>query len=68
MVSGGERERDWNTRAAVDFNAAVASGSLVESKRREVEEASDLILGLKHVREVLSRRDWTSCTISTILP
>ncbi|KAJ0917167.1 hypothetical protein HanRHA438_Chr05g0203001 [Helianthus annuus] len=32
VISGRERKRDWNTRAAVDFNAAIASSSLLKAK------------------------------------
>ena len=68
VISGRRREGDGNSRPARDFNAAKASSGLVESKRRKVVEAADLILGLKNVSEIPPRWDRTVCTRDPILP
>lgn len=68
MVTSGRRERNRNSRAAIDFNAAKASGGLLESKRREIKEAANLVLCLKKVSEILAWQDWTVCAIDSVLP
>ena len=66
VVAGRIGEGDRDSRAAEDSDAAETAGGLVESKRREVEEASDLVLHLEDVGEVLPWRDWACCSVHTI--
>ena len=66
VVAGRIGEGDRDFRAAEDSDAAETAGGLVESKRREVEEASDLVLHLEDIGEVLPRRDWACCSVHTI--
>jgi hypothetical protein len=61
-------ERDGDQRAAVDADRAEAAGGFVESQRREVEEAADLVLSLHAVSEVLARRDGAVGAGQAILP
>ena len=66
VVAGRIGEGDRDSRAAEDSDAAETAGRLVESKRREVKEASDLVLHLEDVGEVLPLRDWACCSVHTI--
>lgn len=68
MVTSGGRERNRNSRAAIDFNATKTSGGLVECQRGEIEEAANLVLCLKKVSEILARQDWTVCAVDSVLP
>lgn len=65
-VAGGIGEGDRDSRAAEDPDAAETAGGLMEIKRREVEEASDLVLHLENVGEVPPRRDWACRSVHTI--
>ena len=66
IVTGRIREGDRNSGTAEDPNAAKTASSFVESKRREVVKASNLILNLKNVGKVLPRRNWTCGSENTI--
>ena len=67
VVAGRIGEGDRDSRAAEDSDAAETAGGLVESKRREVEEASDLVLHLgmlfrtHHLRMSSSSVESRSC-------
>ena len=65
---GRRGERDGDQRAAVDADRAEAAGGFVERKRREVEEAAHLVLGLHAVSEILARRDRAIGAGHAILP
>jgi len=64
------RRREWyrNDRTACDFEASKASCSLVHAKGREIKVATNLVLHLEHISEVLPRWDGAVCTIDSILP
>lgn len=66
VVAGGIGEGDGNAGAAEDSDGAETAGGLVEGERGEVVEASDLILHLENVGEVLPRRDWARRSINTV--
>lgn len=66
-VSSWLRERHGNQRSAEDPDATEATGRLVESRGWEVEEASDLILHLEVVREVLARWDRAGGSVHPVL-
>lgn len=67
-ISGGWREWNRDHWTAGDGDATEASGSSMKSKGREVEEATDLILYLKNVGEVLTRWNGAIRAINSILP
>lgn len=68
VLAGRRGERDGDHRSAVDADSAEATGGLVEGQRREVEEATDLVLGLHAVREVVARRDRAVGARNAVLP
>ncbi|KAL6992802.1 hypothetical protein U1Q18_010918, partial [Sarracenia purpurea var. burkii] len=68
VVAGGRREWYRNQWPAPDPNAAETSGGLVESKRREVKEAADLVLGLEDVSEILPGWDGAVGSVHSVLP
>lgn len=67
-VPGRRREGNWNPWTAPDSDATEPSSSFLKSKWWEVEVATDLILHLENISEVLSRSDWTVSAINSILP
>lgn len=60
-------EWDRNPWPTKDFDGPKATSCLVEIKRWEVVEASNLIFDLKCVGEVLAWRDGACCPINSIL-
>lgn len=66
VIAGGVRERNRNPGAAENSDPTKTAGGLVEAKRREVIEASDLIFHLKNVSEVLPWRNWACCSVHTV--
>lgn len=60
-------ERDWNSRSTEDPDTSETTGSFVECKRREIVKASNLILHLDYVCEILPRRNGACCSINSIL-
>lgn len=66
-IAGGVREGDRNEGAAKDSDASETAGGLVEGKRGEIEETSDLILHLNSVCEILPRRNWARRSVHSIL-
>ena len=61
-------ERDRNKIPVVDYDRTKTTRSSLEVKRREVEEASDLIFDLKAISEVPLRRNGTVSAKNTVLP
>lgn len=61
-------ERDGHNGAVVDGYGAVPTRSPLEAERREVEEASDLVLELELVGPVPSGRDWAIGAGDAVLP
>jgi len=61
--------RKWNRDPwpAKDFDCSKTTSCLVECKRWEIEETSNLIFDLKGVCEVLPRRDGARGSINSIL-
>lgn len=68
VIARGRGERNGDHRTAEDSNAAESARRLVEGERREVEIASDLVLNLQNVREVLSGRDRAIRAENSVLP
>lgn len=66
VIAGGIREGDGNPGAAENSDPTESTGGLVETERREVIEASDLIFHLQNVSEILPRRDWARCSVHTV--
>ena len=66
VVTGGIREGDGDEGAAEDSDGAETTGGLVEGERGEIVKASNLILDLEDVGEVLSGRDGAGCSINTV--
>lgn len=66
----GRRRIKWhrNHRSTKDLKATIAAGGLVKGKGREVEKASDLVLGLHFVCEVASRGNGAIGAVNTVLP
>lgn len=60
------RDRDQET--AVHTKATKGTSGTMHGCGRVVEVATDLILWLEMVCEVLTRRDWTHCSSCSILP
>lgn len=60
-------EGNWNPWPAEDFDGTKATSCLVESKRWEIEKASNLVFDLKIVGEVLARRNGACSSINSIL-
>lgn len=67
-IARRSRKRDRNARTAQDSDATKTPGSLVECKGREVEKGTNLVLHLKSIGHVLSRRNWTISSVHPILP
>ena len=66
IIPGRIRERNRNPRTAKNSDSTKPTGGLMEAKRREVIETSDLIFHLKNVSEVLPWRNGASCSVHTI--
>lgn len=66
VIAGGIREGDGNPGAAENPDPTETTGGLVETERREVVEASDLIFHLENVSEILPRRNWACCSVHTV--
>lgn len=66
VIAGGIREGNGNPGAAENSDSTKTTGGLVESERREVIEASDLIFHLENVSEVLPWRNWACCSVHTV--
>lgn len=66
-ISRRLRKWDRNFGPTEDFDGTKGTSSLVESKRREVEESSNLVLDLKFVGEVLARSDRACGSMNSIL-
>ena len=66
-VSGWLRERDGNARATEDTDGTKTTGGFLNGQRREVEETSDLVSEMEGISVILSRWDWTSRPIHSIL-
>lgn len=62
------RKRHRNARTAQDSDATKSPSSLVECKGGEVEKATNLVLHLKSIGHVPSRRNRTVGSIHSILP
>lgn len=67
VIAGRGREGDRNQRPAEDPDATEPAGGLVEGEGGEVIVASDLVLDLKDVGEVLARRDGACGSVDSIL-
>jgi len=67
-VTSRVRERDRDSRAAVDSDGSIPTGSLVEAKGREVVEATNLVFSLEDVSEVFSWWNWAGCPWHSIFP
>ena len=67
VISGGFWEGDGNERPAENSDSSEAAGSLVESKRGEIEEAANLIFDLESVSVVLAWWNGTCGSINPIL-
>lgn len=65
-ISRRVREREGNGGPGEDFDGSKGTSSLVESKRREIEEASNLVFDLEFVGEVLPRRDGACGSINSV--
>lgn len=66
VITGGIVERDRNSGSAQNPETSKSTGSFVECQRREVVEASNLILHLKYVCEVPSWWNGTCCSPNPI--
>lgn len=66
-ISGRLREGDGDRGAAEDPDTTVSASGFVESEGGEIVKASDLILHLHCVSEVLPRRNWTCCSVHSVL-
>lgn len=66
VVTGRIWERNRNPRPAKDPDASETTSSLLESERRKVIEASNLIFDLENVSEVPSWGNGARCSIYTI--
>lgn len=66
-ITSWVREWDRDPWSAKDFDGTKTTSCLVESKRWEIEETSNLIFDLKCVGEVLPRRDGACGAINSIL-
>ena len=66
-VTVRRRERDGDARTAPDTDGSECTSGLVEGKRREVVEATDLIFNLNYVSEVFAWWDRTCCPYYSIL-
>lgn len=62
------RKRNRDDGAVVDDDAAVTSGGALQEKRREVEEASDLVLDLEAVGPIPPGRDRAVCAQNPVVP
>lgn len=67
VITGRGWEWDRYQRPTENPDATEPAGGLVERKRGEVIEASDLVLDLKDVGEVLAGRDRACGSIDSIL-
>ena len=66
VVTGRIGKRNRNPRPTKDPDASETTSSLLESERRKVIEASNLIFDLENVSEVLSWGNWARCSVYTI--
>lgn len=67
VISSWFRKWDRDSWSAKDFDCTKTTSCLVESKRWEIEETSNLIFDLKCVGEVLPWRDGACRSINSIL-
>lgn len=62
VVPSRVRERNWDSRPAEDPDPSKSTSSFLEAKRGEVVEATNLVLDLQDVCEVLSWGNWACCS------
>ena len=67
VISGGFWEGDGNERPAENSDSSEAAGSLVDSKRGEIEEATNLIFDLESVSGVVAWWNGACGSINPIL-
>lgn len=61
-------KRNWNNFPVINNNRTKTTRHSLKIERWEVEKASNLILDLKLICPIPLRRDWTICSLDTILP
>ena len=67
VITSGIWERNRNSWSTKDPDSSKTTSSLVKSKSREIIKASNLILHLENVCEVLPWGYWACCSIYTVL-
>ena len=67
VITCGVWKWDRNSWPTKNPDSSKTTSSLVKCKRREIVKASNLILHLENVGEILPRGNWACCSIYTIL-